>query len=716
MDKQTILSRLDFKAFYKAHLPNLKESRKTEAKALCPFHDDHNPSLSVSLTSPGFYHCFSCGAKGDIFRFYQELKGVGFKTALQEMGQMVGVEGNGHGKVVATYKYQDTEGRPLYIKERIEPGRNGRSKEFVFKHQVGGEWRYGRGTDPTPYNLPGLVKSTYCLITEGEGKVDLLRGWELTATSLDSGASSPWRADYLSYFQGKKIVILPDNDSPGQRYAERIASVLYGKASEVKIVPLPGVGESEDVIDWARQGHTKEELIALIKQSLVWNPPQGDNIQETPTLEEGKGGLFTFNTFNTFPCPTLKPEALYGLAGEVVKVIEPHTEADPVALLVNFLSAFGSVIRDKPHFVADGARHSLKLNAVFVGDTSKGRKGTAWERSKKLLGAVDEDWVRNCVVSGLSSGEGLIWAVRDPIFKKEPVKEKGKITGYQEACVDGGVEDKRALVLESEFSSVLKVLSRDGNTLSAIVRQAWDGGDLRTLTKNAPMKATGAHISILGHITKQELLRYLDSTEAGNGFGNRFLWLCVRRSKCLPEGGGAINLSPLVVRLKQAIDFAREVGEISRDGEAREVWLAVYPTLSDGKPGLFGALVSRAEAYVMRIACIYALLDCSPEVRRDHLLASLALWEYVEDSVRYIFGDATGDYVADRILQALRQNPEGLGRNDIYRGLFGGNVRGGRLDRAVELLISSGRVRTERQETGEKGRPREVLLAGRGTP
>ena len=91
--------------------------------------------------------------------------------------------------------------------------------------------------------------------------------------------------------------------------------------------------------------------------------------------------------------------------------------------------------------------------------------------------------------------------------------------------------------MEQEFASVLKVAEREGSTLSATIRQAWDSGNLRILNKNSPARATGAHISILGHVTKAELLRYLTSTEAANGFANRFLWVCVRRSKCLPEGG-----------------------------------------------------------------------------------------------------------------------------------------------------------------------------------
>ena len=100
----------------------------------------------------------------------------------------------------------------------------------------------------------------------------------------------------------------------------------------------------------------------------------------------------------------------------------------------------------------------------------------------------------------------MIWAVRDEISKQEPIRKGGRITGYQEVVVDHGIEDKRLLVLEAEFASPLRVLGREGNILSAVIREGWDTGDLRTLTKNSAAKATGAHITILGHITKYHRL------------------------------------------------------------------------------------------------------------------------------------------------------------------------------------------------------------------
>src|SRR5262249_13609697 len=153
---------------------------------------------------------------------------------------------------------------------------------------------------------------------------------------------------------------------------------------------------------------------------------------------------------------------------------------------------------------------------------------------------------------------------------------------------DPGVADKRLLVVEPEYANVLKQTERQGNTLSAILRQAWESGDLRTLTKNSPARSTGAHISLLGHITTEELRRYLTTTEMANGSGNRHLWLCVRRSKELPEGGAVDEdaLTALQTRLAEALVFARQQGEMRRDDAAREIWREVYSQLSADRLGL----------------------------------------------------------------------------------------------------------------------------------
>jgi hypothetical protein len=392
--------------------------------------------------------------------------------------------------------------------------------------------------------------------------------------------------------------------------------------------------------------------------------------------------------------PELAEEALCGLLGDIVAEIEPHTEADRVAVLSSLLAAIGNAIGRGAYFRVGADLHHLKLNVALVGDTSKGRKGMSWGYVQDLMGAADKQWAEERVLHGLSSGEGLIYAVRDRV---EGENQKGEMVVFDE-----GVEDKRLLILESELAGVLKVMSREGNTLSPVIRQAWDDGTLQTLTKNSPMKATEAHISIIGHITRSELLRHLTETEAANGFANRFVWLLAKRSKILPFGGEwhTVDIAPLVRRLTSALEFGSAPVLVTWGDSAREIWREVYGPLSEGKLGLFGAVVGRAEAQVMRLAALYAVMSESHEIEREHLLAALALWDYSDKSARYIFGDATGDSVADQIFNALRAaGKDGMTRTEISN-LFGRNISSERIAQALSLLLGARRVLRKAHKTG----------------
>ena len=415
--------------------------------------------------------------------------------------------------------------------------------------------------------------------------------------------------------------------------------------------------------------------------------------------ELGNSKASDSSTFGVTSWPVLGREAYHGLPGDIVRSIEPHSEADPVAVLANLLCAFGNAISRGAYFRVGTDEHHLKLNIGLVGPTSKGRKGQSEGHARKLMHAVEPAWEEERVVSGLSSGEGLIYEVRDEVWG---VDDNGN-----PILKDAGVSDKRLLVSEPELARVLKVMNRETNTLSPIVRQAWDGGRLRVMTRTNPMKATDAHISIIGHISKEELVRYLAESEAASGFANRFLWLLVRRSKALAFGGQwhLVDTAPLIKGLSEALEFDKNIGEIAWGESARGPWEEVYGQLSEGEPGLFGAVVGRAEAQVVRLAALYAVMDCSKAVEFEHLAAALALWDYAENSARYIFGDATGDPVADAIIEALGASGEdGMSRTEI-RDLFRRHKSADRINEALVLLLKAGRVRRTFEDTG--GRPTE---------
>src|SRR5262249_39269039 len=156
------------------------------------------------------------------------------------------------------------------------------------------------------------------------------------------------------------------------------------------------------------------------------------------------------------------------------------------------------------------------------------------------------------LTTGLSSGEGLVWTVRDPTRP------------------DPGGSDKRLLVAEPEFASVLKSTGRDLSTL----RSAWDGRPLALLTRTAPARATDAHISIIGHITATELRHHTNRVELANGFMNRFVLVAVRRLRLLPEGGDLDPLKDtgLVRYLARTLKHAQQAGQLTLGPAARELW------------------------------------------------------------------------------------------------------------------------------------------------
>lgn len=419
-------------------------------------------------------------------------------------------------------------------------------------------------------------------------------------------------------------------------------------------------------------------------------------------------GLYALES--SYPEPP-DDRAYYGILGEIVRAIGPQTEADPVGLLLTLLAACGNMIGRDPHWQVSGSRHAFKLFPVLVGATSQGRKGTAWSAAKAVLSVAAPMWVERNVAKGLSSGEGLIYAVRDPLEKTSPIKEKGRVVRYETTIDDPGVEDKRLFIIEEELASLLRVMMREGNTLSAVIRETWDDGNLRSLVKNNPTRATEAHITITGHITKDELLRYLDSTEAANGFANRFVWACVRRANVLSRGGRMDH--PSIVALGEALgerlEIARELSEIRMDESAYTIWDNLYEELTDGGVGLLGAITGRAAPQVIRIAGIHAALAGSRWITSDHLLASLFLWDYLAASARFIFGDALGDDVADTILRSLRAaGDEGMSTTDVG-SLFSRHVTASRRDRALATLLAAGKVTSETRETG--GRPLSIWRA-----
>ncbi len=426
---------------------------------------------------------------------------------------------------------------------------------------------------------------------------------------------------------------------------------------------------------------------------------------DTPAARQGAAPAAATGAEPPWPEP-IDERAFYGVAGEIVREFAPQTEADRVGILAVLLAGCGNALDRGIYFDISGKRHELRLYPCLVGPTSRGRKGTAQSVAEAVLSHAVPGWLKRRRRSGLSTGEGLIFQVRDAITTEEPIRDKGKIiTGYQELITDKGEDDKRIFVVEEEFGRAIKVLSRDNNTLSAVIRDAWDGNPLHTLAKTS-YGTGGAHVTIIGHITPEELQQQLTSTDMANGFANRFLWICVRRSRLLPRPKplDAGKLSYYGGLLDGLLADARErLGLLTFDAAAEDLWDTRYAQLEDRPRGLVGDMTARASQQVIRLAATYAALDVSTAITRAHLEAALALWRYAEDSVYCLFGDTTGDPVQDRIIVALRERPR---TTTELQNVFSRNLP--QLGDTLELIEDRGLVRQEEAATGKPG-PRPTV-------
>jgi Protein of unknown function (DUF3987) len=423
-----------------------------------------------------------------------------------------------------------------------------------------------------------------------------------------------------------------------------------------------------------------------------WTPPDLMQKKEAAALSMPESG---------WPEP-MQASAYQGLAGEFVRLVLPETEADPAALLLTFLVGVGSMIGRGPYYRVGASKHSVNLFGVVVGETSKARKGTATDLAVNILGRADGHFMATRMSSGLSSGEGLIQAVRDPREEDVGVKPKdGAPMHFERQMVDTGEPDKRLLVVESEFGSVLQQTGREGNILSSVLRQAWDGKPLRILARSNKDNCQEPHISLIGNVTVEELKRLLTTNDRANGFGNRILWCCARRSKLLPFGGSSLDerlLEALAGRVRDAVQAAQAIDRVDFSDAAAAVWPALYTELTAGASGLFGAMTGRGEAQVVRLATLYALLDGSALIRLEHLQAAQEVWGYCEESVRFIFGDVYGDETADGIIKVLSSAPNGVTQSELNRS-FGGHKSTAEMARALSFLRGKGRVRQEKEST-----------------
>lgn len=642
--------------------------------AMCPSHPDQRASLHVSHNEAGIG--LKCHA------------GCGPDEILQTLDlpwdALFFDEPRKKSEPEFIYEYKDVDGRLLYQVLRY-PG-----KEFRQRVPNGDTWTWSlNGVKRVPYQLPDIIESdsdTPIFVVEGEKDAATLRAHGFLATTNSGGAKWDWPTDWRVYFESRKVILIPDADAPGRAHMDQVGELL-SPIADVYVIKLKG---AKDITDWFLAKHTVEEFATLAEQAEPWAAPSLHVAAPTPEFDWPDAPVWD------------------GTLGQINKLIDPFTESDPVALFMELLTMFGCAMNTAPHFNIMKSKQRGNLHICIVGKTADGRKGTAHDIAVELFKQVNPEFVEKRMPSSMSTGEGLIHFIRDPVLGKD------------EKVVDEGVIDKRVCVVDTEFAATTLVnVQRTGNNLAGILRQAWDNPPaLHIVTKHFSESATNPHVSVIGHATPRELMANLRATDIAAGTANRILWFMVKKSKELPTPELNIpqEVQPLLFRLRQALMQVHEgkYQEIRLSDEAKKTWAAIREEVrvGDDEDGQIVHFLNRAMPQIARMALILAIIDMKKEIEPPHLEQAAGLFHYARKSVEFFLQSSgvylTGDEIKlFNLLEELEEG-EGLSRREIERALGWS----GRTAREVATSLAKKGMAREYSEPargGRGGKPRRVL-------
>jgi len=345
--------------------------------------------------------------------------------------------------------------------------------------------------------------------------------------------------------------------------------------------------------------------------------------------------------------PELHNVALFGVLREMVDAACANSEAVRPTVAIHILARFAATIGRSAYIQIGDQRRHLRMNALIVGPTAKGRKGTSAEMPNELFRQA-ENLLIGCwplrKLTALATGEGLIYMVRDPVCADD-----GKE-------LDAGVPDKRLLFDVSEFAGVLAQARREAATISTVLRDAFDGVKLVTPTKTSFCEASDTHIVVIGSVPETEIVKTLTSTDITNGLANRFPMFYSVRTKIvpMPKATDPKLMQGFAEHMCWAIYEATKQSEVSLDSDALDYWYDVYHQLEEkAHPPAVAALLARQSTYTLIFAALLALLNRQAVIQRDHLDAALAWVQFWEDTTLFVFSNGEQNEQAIR-MQGLK--------------------------------------------------------------
>jgi hypothetical protein len=480
-----------------------------------------------------------------------------------------------------------------------------------------------------------------------------------------------------------------------------------------------------------QDGTTVRTIFGLAKDA-GWDGTVPPEKRFEPIVAEAEDDDDEADLLEQSRAPRLPAHAYPGVLAQAVALACENTEAVPAsvagAMLASFAARFGRAL----YFDVGDQRLSLNVYLLAVGPTGKGRKGTSdalpdrvWEhvdgdiRSFKFEDFLGQDMYLRLDapvrMHGVASGEGIIDKIKDR---------------YHEITGEPVLTDKRLLIKLPEFAQVLTVAARDGNTLSEVLRNGFDGLTLETGAKRTPIAATRPHVCLAGHITATEYVNKASQVDAANGLLNRFVTYYSVRSKIVPHPTRTpdAQVRELATRVTQNV-FAlfdgtgrevtidtRHAVRIRLDKAAHALWSAEYPRLTTRRYSTetVGNLMQRAESNALRMAALVAAINGSAVITPQYLKAGIAWVEHAADVAEHVFSSFKARLaakrkhdLADTILRHLRDlGGKDVPLKDLTYALKQRHVKASTQDRMAALQVLA------------NGAPPQVRIAtapGKGT-
>ena len=389
--------------------------------------------------------------------------------------------------------------------------------------------------------------------------------------------------------------------------------------------------------------------------------------------------------------PIPSEEIFHGPLGDIVDILDPHTEADPIGVLMSLMTMYSVAIGPEPSVKVGNTNQKLAVWTILAGDSGVGRKGTATGDARMVVEkAIPHLFDRTShLVSAPNSGAGFVADLHSRALQNDWVVKKEDEDG--EEYVTGLLPGFPALMIVPEMAAVFRT-NRVDTTLSQNLREAWEGGSLSNVTKKESIVVDSPHVGIIGHITPTELETSLSESDSGGGTANRLLWVFVERSKRLKLGGNLTSeeLEKAASMFKEAVDFAADFGgTVTLSQEAKKYWLdVVYDEIDDLilSSETVKTFAARSIPYAYRLAALYALSCQRTVISVDDLAAAAGIIRYVVESINHITrnfksadkeqvinlfdnGEVIPENLPDRLVRVLQRNGGSLSARNSSRNL-----------------------------------------------